>query len=467
MTAAKTKQQFIREAHQIHGSIYDYSRIMYVNNKTNVKIICPVHGSFEQTPDNHLHGKGCRRCGIISLSRLFIRSRHEFIEKSKLVHGDFYKYDLVDYAGAKSKVVIICPKHGEFMQTPDTHIGGGGCRKCRDEETSARCRSSAEVFIKKSKVVHGNLYDYSEVVYENGRTRVRIMCGKHGLFEQTPENHLSGTGCPKCAIIRVHDLQRKDNSQFISEAVAVHGDRYDYSLVQYSGTNKKVEIVCRKHGKFRQTPLSHLKGSGCNECGNEAGADKQRMAADEFIMRARKIHGNFYDYSLVDYKSARSKVKIICPMHGIFEQQPDGHINQRSGCSRCADEALPGAYSLKRLLEDQELAGKEATLYYLHFSDNNEIYYKVGITQTSIKTRYAGHERSTGYNYQVLAIKKMRLLDAFRAEQFLIKKHAKCSSYRPKKKIRKDRSSITGHTECFSQPLPQNLLKEFFGEVKS
>jgi hypothetical protein len=464
MTAKKTKQQFIREARQIHGSKYDYNQTMYVNNKTNVTIICPEHGPFEQTPDNHLHKKGCRRCGVISLSKMFIRSRHEFIEKARIVHSDFYKYDLVDYTGAKKKVAIICPEHGNFMQTPDTHISGGGCRKCRDEETGARCRSSAEIFIKKSKDVHGNLYDYSEVVYQNAQTPVKIRCEKHGWFEQAPGNHLRGAGCPKCAIIKVHNLQRKDSDLFISEARAVHGDRYDYSLVQYNGTNKEVEIVCRKHGEFRQKPVSHLKGHGCNECGNENSSGKQKMSVDEFIMRARETHGNFYDYSLVDYKTARSKVKIICPLHGIFEQQPDSHINQKSGCSICADEALPGAYSLKRLLKDKELAEKDAILYYLYFSDKNEVYYKVGITQTSIKVRYSGHEKNTGYKYQVLAIKKMRLLDAFKAEQFLIEKHAKYSSYKPKKKIRKSRSSITGHTECFSQPLPKNLLRKFFGQ---
>jgi len=120
----------------------------------------------------------------------------EFIEKSKTVHGkEKYDYSKVDYKTAHNKVVIICPIHGEFNQTPSSHLSGRGCLKCKVDGD----RSSTEQFIEKSKTVHGKeKYDYSKVDYINAHNKVVIICPIHGEFEQIPNNHLSGRGCSFC-----------------------------------------------------------------------------------------------------------------------------------------------------------------------------------------------------------------------------------------------------------------------------
>ena len=180
-----TTEGFINKAKKIHGDKYDYSKVEYVNAKTKVCIICPEHGEFWQTPDNHLKGFGCTKC-------------NSFIKKIKEVHNDKYNYSKVNYVDSKTKVCIICPKHGEFWQTPNAHLQGQGCPKCSIEYNKKRMSLTTEEFIKKAKEIHGDKYDYSKTDYINADTKVCIVCKKHGEFWQKPYKHLQGQGCPKC-----------------------------------------------------------------------------------------------------------------------------------------------------------------------------------------------------------------------------------------------------------------------------
>lgn len=183
---------------------------------------------------------------------------------------------------------------------------------------------NTEIFIFKAKRIHGEKYNYSKVKYKNIKTKVEIICKKHGSFFQTPEHHLRGAGCPYCA-----GNVKKTTESFIKEAVGKHGMRYDYSKVKYINNRTKVELICKKHGSFFQTPTNHLKGQGCPKC-----AGNKVLTLNEFISKANDIHNNFYDYSQVDYKNHDTKVNIICPVHGLFTQTPNGHLNGQ-GCPKC------------------------------------------------------------------------------------------------------------------------------------
>jgi hypothetical protein len=181
-----TTEQFIEKAKAVHGDKYDYSLVDYRNAKTKVKIICPEHGSFEQTPNNHLSGNNCPKCSDKKLNT------EEFIEKARNVHGDRYNYSIVVYNNKQTKVKIICPIHGDFEQRPDSHLNGNGCPHC------GRKTKTTKTFIRESNIVHNDKYNYSLVEYKNNSIKVKIICPEHGSFEQTPSNHLSGKGCPKC-----------------------------------------------------------------------------------------------------------------------------------------------------------------------------------------------------------------------------------------------------------------------------
>ena len=187
-------------------------------------------------------------------------------------------------------------------------------------------RLTLEEFIRRAKEAHGDKFDYSLVVYISSHVKITIICNKCGhIFEQTPHSHLKGVGCPKCA------GRDKTTEEIIREFRKVHGERYDYSEADFHGVTKKVKIGCPEHGIFLQTPVIHLQGSGCAGCSGNI-----KHTTEEFIRRARKVHGDKYDYSEVNYQGNKIKVKIICRKCGhAFWQKPNTHL-WGSGCPKCA-----------------------------------------------------------------------------------------------------------------------------------
>jgi hypothetical protein len=181
---------------------------------------------------------------------------------------------------------------------------------------------TTEQFIQKAKSIHEDKYDYSDVNYIGYKNKIKIRCSKHGVFEQLVVNHLQGCGCPNCG-----GNKKLTTEQFIQKAKSIHEDKYDYSLVDYQGTKRKVKIICKKHGIFEQRPDQHInKKHNCPQC--------KKTTTEQFIQKAKSVHGDKYDYSLVKYVNSRTKVKILCKKHGIFEQNPDNHI-QKQGCPKC------------------------------------------------------------------------------------------------------------------------------------
>ena len=192
-------------------------------------------------------------------------------------------------------------------------------------------------FIQKAKSIHGNKYDYSLVKYINNKTKIKIICPEHGIFEQTPGNHTNLKHiCPKCSYTNRNKHKRLKIEDFIKKSRKIHNDKYDYSFVVYKNLRSKVKIVCPIHGIFEQTAGSHIQNHGCPKCKYEKLRSKYNYTAEDFVDISKKIHGNKYDYSLVKYINNKTKIKIICPEHGIFEQTPDGHLNQKNNCPKCS-----------------------------------------------------------------------------------------------------------------------------------
>ena len=261
MSRKKTLNEFIDKAKEVHGNKYDYSKVNYINSQEKVCIVCHEHGEFWQLPFKHLKGQGCPKCFRNNLSDILKFSIDEFIKKAKEKHGYKYDYSKVEYINNKTKVCIICPEHGEFWQTPHNHLKGYGCSKC-----SGNYLHTLNEFIEKSKEIHGDKYGYSKVDYINALTKVCIVCSEHGDFWQTPHNHLKGQGCPKCFYTKNSEEKKLTLEIFIEKAKEIHGDKYDYSKVNYKGFHDKVCILCKEHGEFWQTPAHHLSGQGCRKC---------------------------------------------------------------------------------------------------------------------------------------------------------------------------------------------------------
>lgn len=198
-----------------------------------------------------------------------------------------------------------------------------------------------EDFIRRAKEVHGDKYDYSKVEYVNNRVKVSVICHEkfpwgeeHGEFKQAPASHLNGMGCPVCS-----NVARLTTDTFIKKARYIHGDKYDYSHVEYQSAHKKIQIVCPIHGIFIQKPCDHLQGKGCLKC---SGSEKK--TTEQFITEAKAIHGDKYDYGLVDYTNNKCYIQIKCKKHNyIFRQQALKHL-QGQGCPLCKTERVADSH---------------------------------------------------------------------------------------------------------------------------
>ena len=163
-----------------------------------------------------------------------------FVEKAIKIHGDKYDYSKVNYINSHTKVCIICKIHGEFLQKPSGHTSGKGCRKC-----SGSYSYSNKEWIEEAERIHDNKYDYSKVNYTKAHDKVIIICNTHGEFQQQANLHLTGSGCQKCGVINRSMIRIKTTKEWIEEAKSVHGDKYDYSKVNYTKARDKVIIICK------------------------------------------------------------------------------------------------------------------------------------------------------------------------------------------------------------------------------
>ena len=291
--------------------------------------------------------------------------------RAREVHGDKYDYSKSVYVSATTNLTIICPTHGEFEQRPANHNLGHGCRACAGNKPL-----TVENFIERAQAKHGDHYDYSRVKFEGTENKVTIICPEHGPFEQRVLVHLKGFNCPKCGRENVADKLSHTLERFIQDARAAHGEKYDYSEVEYVNALSNVKIICPEHGAFFQKPSSHVRGVACSKCSDIVAADKRRLTTEEFIERARDVHGDKYDYSKCVYVTGHDKVEIICPKHGSFWQSAVNHTKgNKAGCPGCAVTGF-----------DQT---KPALLYYLAvLTDDNETLYKIGITNLTVQKRF-------------------------------------------------------------------------------
>ena len=250
----------------------------------------------------------------------------DFIERAKAVHGDTYIYDegKINYINMHTMVCITCLEHGDFWQTPAHHLRGHGCLKCKGGVHLTRIE-----VIDKAHKVHGYKYIYDKMEYVNSATKTCITCREHGDFWQTPNNHLSGQGCPKC---NGGTLITKES--IIKKAKEIHGDKYIYTQSNYVNYHTKMCIICPNHGEFWQSPLHHLNGQGCPKCGKLSIIDKNTKPFSQFDEGARKVHGDKYVYDKGTYTTSSKKMRMVCPDHGEFWQTPAHHLNGQ-GCPKC------------------------------------------------------------------------------------------------------------------------------------
>ena len=226
-------------------------------------------------------------------------------------------------------------------------------------------------FIEKAKNRHGDKYDYSKVEYINSTTKVCIICKEHGEFWQTPQGHVRGQGCPKCANIKRGDTFRSDGDTFVKRATVLHDGKYIYDKDSYINAMTKVPILCLKHGTFWMTPMNHLLGQGCPKCNGRG------LNTEEIIELFKKKHGDSYDYSKVVFTKMHEKVCIICKKHGEFWQTPSKHLLGQ-GCHK---------YGIEKRTEEKNIGQEEFIRRCKSIYGTNYIYDETEYTKMENKVK--------------------------------------------------------------------------------
>ena len=444
---------FIERATAIHHGKYKYSKTIYVKSSAKLTITCLEHGDFEQTANDHLRGKGCRLCAREANANRQKYNQHKFIEKSIEVHGCIFEYSKAVYLDSKTPLILICKTHGEFTVTPARHLSRmQGCPQCTKEKTTVGTKK----FIEKSIQKHGvGTYDYSKSECKNAESIVEIGCKKHGFFTQRAATHMAGHGCSDCGIEKRKPAQKMSLKIWLEKARKTHGDRFDYSRVEYLGSGEPVEIGCPDHGFFMQVATRHLKSKlACPSCVGLNISEVKKTNLDDWLDRAIKKHGKKYGYEKVkELKACDSKVTIFCRKHGDFIQRANLHVGGR-GCQKCARENCLSGFSRSTYERLSKSHGGTSNLYLVECVDGDEKFYKLGIAIKGVKKRYYGLRMPYRLNTIFeIELKAALAWDMEKRLHNLLKEH----KYQPK-------ISFRGETECFSQ-IP-NEVKRFLKNLE-
>ena len=302
-----------------------------------------------------------------------VASLEDFIERSREVHGNKYSYEKTKYFGATKKLIVTCPKHGDFEVTPiGHHYKKRGCEDCRTEE---RQEKNKQHFIERAIEIHGSKYDYSRIAdYRNYDTKVEIECSKHGVFMQTPTNHIGGLGCRRCSLEKYGVKTRLTLNQFLERARLKHGTKFDYSKVVFSDAKggikfQRIIIICPTHGEFEDTAAYHLGDSGCRKCGIENAA--KNVGRDSWIcnqwlnelnVSQREVRLEEVAY-IVDGLDSTKRIAYEfygCFWHGCLKCSAPSKINTKLNVTALElneitfqreNEIIAAGYSIERIWE--------------------------------------------------------------------------------------------------------------------
>lgn len=297
----RTTEEYIELLKKLHNNRYDYSLVKEIKSTNDkIPIICHKHGTFYAKLGNHLYIKqGCPKCAVEAR----ITPREIVLARARKIHGDKYDYSKADFSKVMDKTTIICPEHGEFVQTMNEHINSRhGCPECGLLKRYESHKVKLSDFIERAIKVHGNKFDYSKVDLSKGvkTSEVTIICPEHGEFQQVAMCHLSGDGCKKCS-----GKYSPTNEEYIKECRKIYGDEYDLSKVKYINNSTRIKIKCKKHGWVKVHPRGFLKGAGCRRCKATIGEKRVQALLEKLGIKYEKEYriGNSryrYDFHIKD-----------------------------------------------------------------------------------------------------------------------------------------------------------------------
>lgn len=414
MSVKKTKEQFIKDAREVHGNKYNYDKVVYIGAHVDVIITCPIsehgnNGDFPQSPTSHLSGNGCPFCATEEIKQRTLHKRIQNLVKFlKDRCGDEVTLVEETFENRNTLAEFDCKTHGPFHDKPgNVKSRKHPCNKCNEELQGRLHRASSKDIEKKIKKLKGNF----KVIY---------------LAQDSSES--SQLNC-----------NIKDHPQF---------------PLSYDALNRKVKenrFACPRCGYLDSRPDAEATVKLINE-------GKRTKKQKEWEEECSLFHDYKYDYTDVVYIRAKDKVDIRCPIHGIQPQTPDQH--RKHGCRLCADMDLKGVYSQKYFDDNPEMKTVDATVYYLEITLGKSKFYKVGVTVDKVSIRFSAAKKY-GFKFKTLKSKKTKLYEAWKTEDLLLNNHAVKHPFKIPLNKTKLRNARIGKSEAFSKPLSNKHLDAF------
>lgn len=341
MPVKANTQDVVAKFKQVHGeNTYDYSKVVYSKAKTPVTIICQKHGEFEQRPDTHLTGAGCKLCGTDKTNNSKVKTLEYYLPKFIEKHGNKYDYSKAVYTASDENITIICSTHGEFQQTPSNHVVGKGCNKCGREITGQARKVGLQSTLEAFQLAHGDKYGYDKVP-ENVKAadKVEIFCKVHQeYFLQAPAQHKKGIGCPKCGRERAEIAKADTLESFIEKANKVHNFKYSYAKSVYTESHARLIITCPTHGDFKQIANGHTQGSGCPKCVGNISKAEQEIAdfLKQYIDLVQSDRSQIDNLELDIYIPSKN---LAIEYNGLYwhsdvKKEDNYHLNKYKACQQ-------------------------------------------------------------------------------------------------------------------------------------
>ena len=271
-------EELLNKFNTKHNSFYKYDKFIYKAMKIKAIITCPIHGDFEQAPDNHLKS-GCSKCGQEKSNKAKYKSLEYYKNKINKHFNGAITIKEAFGDKAQNEVIATCNIHGDFNTRLAYLSEGKGCKKCAIDKRTKSRRNTTDKILNVFTEKHGDKYVYPDLTgYKNGRQKINIFCNKHqSYFEQSIESHMVGHGCPKCGKELTDTFKSDTQESFLAKAELINiENKLNFDKVVYKGTKDKIIVTCNTHGDFELTPNALLQGQSCPKCNsNRSKAEKE------------------------------------------------------------------------------------------------------------------------------------------------------------------------------------------------
>ena len=375
MVSPTATELYIQKADAFHGGKYTYEKTIYIKAKDKVIITCPKHGDFEQKAADHAGRYGCKHCGnnvspfdLISGKKIPSSQLEIFLHEAYMKHGEKFSYDKVVYKDNKTDVIISCPEHGEYNQTPSGHLSGTGCRECGVESSISKSPiSNTEEFIQKAIIKHGNICSYEKSIYAGSKAKLTITCSnsEHGDFDQIPNDHLDGHGCPLCANESEIGEWEREIADYVksiyfgeilcSDRMQISPKELDIYLPEF-----KIGIECNGmywHSTDKKNKNYHvLKRKSCKN----AGIRLISIWEDEWVTKQQQVKDylrNIVIQPELKHYARKLEIKHV-PIHEQRKFLDNNHFQGHVGNTVCL-----GLYCDLELIQLMSLTNKRDRLY--------------------------------------------------------------------------------------------------------